>query len=313
MSREHPAHLDHYVHDHGVDPGVSEGEGSTAVSRIRTAFFLNLAFTVAEIVGGILTNSMAILSNAVHDLGDSFALGTSWALERVSGKQRTARFSYGYRRYSLLSALINSVILVVGSVVVLTHAIPRLFHPETVSGTGMVVFAVVGVAVNGIAMLRMRGGRKLNERTVMLHFLEDTLGWVAVLLGGVVMRFASVPILDPILSIAITAYVLVKYAGTVRHTMRIFLQAVPQSVDVEDIVRKIKTMGGVQDVHDVHVWTRDGLYNVLTVHVVVSDDTPLRATSELKSKVREMLLSLNIHHSTIEIGRESDECGLERC
>lgn len=178
-----------------------------ATSNIKVAFFLNLSFTLLEIVGGIWINSVAILFDAVHDLGDSMALGLSWYFANVSQKKRDSHFSYGYKRFSLLGALISSFILLVGSILILFEAIPRLIHPETVHVNGMIFLAIWGVLVNGAAVLKLRGGETQNERVVRLHLLEDVFGWIAVLIVGIVMLFVNLPILVPILSVGITFYI----------------------------------------------------------------------------------------------------------
>jgi cobalt-zinc-cadmium efflux system protein len=159
----------------------------------------------------------------------------------------------------------------------------------------------------------MRGSQKLSERTVMLHLLEDVLGWVAVLIGSLVMMVANVPVIDPVLSIAITVYVLFRSVSNLSQTMRIFLQGVPPSVDVDRLVEYIRGMNPIVDVHDVHVWTLDGQYNVLTLHVVVPDDFSLKSTQDLRHRVRQYLSENRIQHATIEVGRESEDCGLSGC
>jgi cobalt-zinc-cadmium efflux system protein len=169
-----------------------------SVSNIKVAFFLNLGFTIIEIIGGLWTNSIAIISDALHDLGDSFSLGLSWFLERYSRKKKDEKYSYGYRRYSLFAALINSLILIAGSIFILYKAIPRLINPEELNAKGMLIFAVTGIIINGIAVLQVRRGKSLNERIVSLHLFEDVLGWAAVFVISIVIIFKSIPILDPI-------------------------------------------------------------------------------------------------------------------
>ncbi len=306
-------HLHDHTDGHVHEPDNGEPGRSSSMRNITIAFFLNLVFTVIEIVGGLYTNSLAILSDALHDLGDSVALGLAFILERISGKDRTPKYSYGFRRYSLLSALINSLILLGGSIFILTQAIPRILNPQPVRESGMLLLAVIGIVVNGIAVLRMRGSQKLSERTVMLHLLEDVLGWVAVLIGSLVMMVANVPVIDPVLSIAITVYVLFRSVSNLSQTMRIFLQGVPPSVDVDRLVEHIRGMNPIVDVHDVHVWTLDGQYNVLTLHVVVPDDFSLKSTQDLRHRVRQYLSENRIQHATIEVGRESEDCGLSGC
>ena len=175
---------------------------------LRTAFFINFAFTLIEIAGGLATNSLAILADAAHDLGDSVSLGMAWLLDHYSHQQEDGRFSYGYRRFSLLGALINALILFGGSLWILLQAIPRLIRPEDFNSRGMLLLAVLGILVNGLAVLRLRGDGSLNARVAALHLLEDVMGWAAVLIVGIILEFVDLPILDPILSVAITLVVL---------------------------------------------------------------------------------------------------------
>jgi cobalt-zinc-cadmium efflux system protein len=220
---------------------------------LRTAFLLNLSFTLLEVVGGVLTNSVAIVSDALHDLGDSISLGLAWYLQRVSARSSDVRYSYGYRRFSLLGALINAIILIAGSLFVLSEAIPRLTDPQPFEAAGMIVFALFGVGVNGFAAYRLRGSGSANVQVVGLHLLEDVLGWIAVLIVGLVSLFADLPILDPILSILITGYMLVKVVGRLRHSVRVFLQAVPEGVDMGAIEQRLLAIPGVKSTHHAHL------------------------------------------------------------
>ena len=205
-------------HNHSQNEGKASG-------NIRTAFFLNLSFTLVEIVGGILTNSIAIMSDALHDLGDSISLGLSWKLQNLSERKRDQKFSFGYRRFSLLGSLINGLVLIAGSILILSEAIPRLFNPETPHAKGMLALALLGIVVNGAAVFKLQKGKSLNERAVSWHLLEDVLGWFAVLVVSIVMMFKNMPILDPVLSIIITLWVLYNIAGNLKKTFFVFLQA----------------------------------------------------------------------------------------
>ncbi|MDO5524182.1 MAG: cation diffusion facilitator family transporter [Bacteroidia bacterium] len=278
------------------------------VKNIKVAFFLNLSFTIIEFIGGILTNSMAILSDAVHDLGDSFSLGLSWYFQKVAKRPRTKHYTYGYKRFSLMGAVINSVILLVGSVLILIHAVPRLFNPQQPDVKGMLLLAILGVIVNGAAMLRLRKGHSLNEKVVSLHLLEDVLGWLAVLLGAGIMYFVDAPFIDPLLSIAIAVFILSNVYKNIRQSLRIILQGSPDRVDVDEIEKSIQAIEGVQAVHDLHVWSVDGEYNVLTVHVVLTSVLPNEEIQVLKRTIREKLFSLDVQHSTIEFETPGEEC-----
>lgn len=297
--------MSEHDHSHGSHTHVH------ATGSIRVAFFLNLAFTIAEFAGGLWTNSLAILSDAVHDLGDSLTLGLSWFLEERSKKGRDAAYSYGYRRHSLLGALVAGSVLLAGSLVVISRAIPRLMHPEHPNAKGMLAFAVVGVLVNGAAILRLRGGQSMNARVVALHLLEDVLGWVAVLVVSVILLFKDIPILDPVLSLIITAYVLYNAVVNLRRTLVIFLQSTPRDVDIPSIEDRIAQIPGVSSVHHTHAWSLDGIHHVLTTHVVVPDATPWPELQRVKKQAKQLLRELDFISATIEVEHESEECEAE--
>ena len=288
-------------------------QGHEDVKNIKTAFFLNFSFTIVEIVGGLLTNSMAILSDAVHDLGDSISLGLSWYFQKVSKKPSTREYTYGFKRFSLLGAIINSGVLLVGSVLIVVNALPRLLHPEQPDVKGMILLAVLGVIVNGLAVLRLRKGSSLNERVVSLHLLEDVLGWIAVLLGAGIMYFVDAPVIDPLLSLGISLFILYNVFRNIRQSLHIILQGSPGTVDLEKIEESILKIDEVRGVHDLHAWSIDGEYNVLTIHVVLRSPQPMEELRRLKLIIREALLALGVQHCTIEFEVPEDDCELEGC
>lgn len=272
-----------------------------SVKNIKTAFFLNLFFAIFEIAGGIYTNSMAIITDALHDLGDSISLGVAWHLHKVSTKKEDHKYSFGYRRFSLLGAVINSLILVIGSVFILLETIPRLINPEQPDAKGMIIIAVIGLLVNGAAVFKLRKGKTLNERVVMLHLLEDVLGWAAVLVGSVVMVFTDLPIIDPILAAIIICWVLFNAFRNLMKGGRIFLQAIPHNVDANRIKQLVCDLPEVKKVEDLHVWSMDGEYTVLTMHVIPIGIKTLTEVSALRKKIRDQLHEFNIDHATIEV------------
>jgi cobalt-zinc-cadmium efflux system protein len=277
-----------------------------SVSNIRLAFFLNLGFVIIEIIGGLWTNSITIISDALHDLGDSFSLGLSWGLEKFSRKKKDGRYSYGYGRYSLLAALINGLILIAGSVYILSKAVPRLFNPEQINVRGMLLLAVGGVIVNGIAAIRVNRGKSLNEKIIALHLFEDVVGWLVVLVMSIVMIFKYIPLLDPILSIMFIIYILYKTIINLKKTFSVFLQAVPEGISIAGIEEKLLNIEKVVSLHNLHIWSMDSLNHVLTVHVVVEDDTTVNEIRDIKRKAKETIESMNIQHSTIEIEYERE-------
>ncbi|HEY1114932.1 MAG TPA: cation diffusion facilitator family transporter, partial [Chitinophagaceae bacterium] len=209
------------THHHGHSHAHSHAH---ATGNIAVAFFLNTAFALIELVGGLLTNSVAILSDALHDFGDSLSLGTAWYFQKKSKKTRTEHYTYGYRRFSLVGAFVNAMVLIVGSIFIIREAVERLFRPEPADARGMLLLALLGIVVNGVAMLQLRKGGSINERVVSLHFLEDVLGWVAVLVGAVVMLFADLPVIDPVLSLAIASFVLFNVYRNIKPAFKIILQ-----------------------------------------------------------------------------------------
>jgi len=280
--------------------------------NIKVAFFLNAGFTIIEIFGGIYTNSLAIMTDALHDFGDSLSIGLSWYLQRLSYKSKDRQFSYGYRRFSLLGAIINSIVLLVGSVLILTRAIPQLFAPEESDAQGMLVLAIGGIIVNGLAVLRLKRGSSINAKVVSLHLLEDVLGWVAVLIGSIIMMYTHAPFIDPLLSILISAYVLFNIYRNIKQSFKIILQGTPEDVDLDHLSKRLEAVPEVSSVHDCHSWTMDGEYNVLSIHLVLNRNYTLSEQDILKRRIRKLLKEENVDHVTIELDADED-CGIGEC
>jgi cobalt-zinc-cadmium efflux system protein len=276
--------------------------------NIGVAFVLNFTFAIFELAGGIWTISLAITSDAIHVLGDSLSLALAWYLERYAKKGGDSRFSYGYRRFSLLGALINTVILLLGSVYILSEAIPRLINPEPTNAQGMIIFAVVGIVVNGLAALRLRGTDSMNARVVSLHLLEDVFGWIAVLIVSLVLLFTDLYILDPLLSILITLFILYNVIRNLRKTLALFLQGVPDNLNLVAIEDQILSIEEVQSTHHTHVWSLDGVHHVLSSHIVLADNVSKGDLICVREKIKEKLGQFDLSHSTIEIEFGDDDC-----
>ena len=296
------------AHDH-----AHHTHNPSDIKNIKAAFLLNLFFTLVEIVGGFLTNSIAILSDAIHDLGDCLSLGLAWYFQKVARKGSDTSYSYGYKRFSLLGAVINSIVLVAGSILILTVAIPRIIHSVASNAGGMFFLAILGVVVNGAAVLRLKKGNSINEKVVSLHLLEDVLGWNAILIGSVVMHFFKVPVLDPIMSVGIALFVLFNVYKNMRQSLRIILQGIPVEFDITAISEHLQQFEGVENIHDLHVWSVDGTYNVLTVHVVLNELLGMEKMTALKTKIRESLKEKGIQHATIEFETQNEQCVFENC
>lgn len=279
--------------------------------NIKTAFFLNLGFAIIELFGGLYVNSVAILSDALHDMGDSLSLGLSWFLQRRSEKESDREYTFGYQRFSLLGALINSIILIIGSAYVVYEAVQRVMAPEPVDVQGMLIFAIAGMAANGYAAYRLSEGETLNEKVLQWHLLEDVLGWVGVLVVSIVLIFRDFYILDPLLSLGITAYILWNVISRLIETMKIFLQGAPEKIDVNEISRKFESVVNVESVHHTHIWSLDGKHHVLTSHIKLEEVNSLHEVEEVKNRVKELVKEYNLEHITIETEFEHETCTME--
>lgn len=281
-------------------------------SNIGTAFFLNFGFTIIEIIGGFWTGSIAILSDALHDLGDTLSIGLAWYLQKVSKKGRTEQYTFGYKRFNTLGAIITGLVLVAGSVFILTEAIPALWNPGEPNVKGMIGLAILGVVVNGAAVFRLKkGGDSLNERVITMHLLEDVLGWVAVLIGSIVMYFYDVPWLDPAMSIGITLYILYGVIKNLWSAGKIILQAKPDGMEYGEVQKALNNITGVKDAHHLHLWTLDGQYHLGSAHLVVADSADPQEVERIKSAARKLTHDdFNLEHLTIEVeyGERSEHC-----
>lgn len=293
-------------HDHGLHDNSEQ-------KNITIAFILNFSFSIIEMIGGVLTGSVAILSSALHDLGDSISLGLAYVLVRKSNRDSNKEFSYGYRRYSLLSALITGLILVVGSTFVLWEAVPKLLNPTLPDVKGMMGFAIFGLSVNGFLAYRLSHGSTMNEKVISWHLFEDVMGWAMVLLTGVLIYFIKLPILDPIVSVAYTLYILFGVGKTLSKTVKLFLQAAPETVDINKLNAEISSISGVKGFHDTHIWSLDGKNHVLTMHIIVKDETSLEEAELIKTEIRKFVERLGPIHTTIEIESESKDCPELNC
>lgn len=282
----------------------------TAGKNLKFAFFLNAAFTIFEIIGGIYVNSVAIVSDAVHDLGDTLSLGTSWYLQNKSKKAGNAKFSFGYKRFSLLGALINSLVLIGGSVYVITEAVKRLIKPEHSNAEGMLIFAIIGVAVNGLAAYKLSKGKSINEKVVSWHLIEDVLGWVAVLIVAIILQFKDIHYLDPALSLLITSFILWNVFKRLKETLFIFLQGVPVEIDLDEIETKLAKLPNVASIHHTHIWSLEGTDHVFTTHIKLKNINRFQQLMDVKKDVKAVLQEYNFDHYTVETELDEETCDL---
>lgn len=276
--------------------------------NILTAFILNLVFSLFELIGGLFTGSIAIVSDSVHDLGDAVSIGLSYFLERKSKKQPDSCYTYGYLRFSVLGGIITTLILLFGSVAVIYGATLRLLNPVSINYNGMIVLSIIGALVNFAAAYFTREGDSINQKAVNLHMLEDMLGWIVVLLGSIVMRFTDLAIIDPLLSIAVAVFILINAIKNLKETLDIFLEKIPENIDIDEIREHILEIDGVLDVHHIHIRTIDGHNNYATMHIVTNEEP-----HKIKDAVREELKEHGITHTTLELEGENEHCHEQFC
>ena len=283
-------------------------QDETSSRRIGLVFLLNLGFTIIEFIGGLLTNSTAIMADAVHDLGDSLSLGSAWLLSRWGQKTANNEFTYGYRRLTLFGAFLNSIVLIAGSIWVITQAMPRISDPVMPVTEGMLALAILGVTINGFAAYRISKGSTMNEKVLNWHLLEDVLGWVAVLVVSVILQFVDWPILDPLLSVGFTLFILFNVIRNFWATGKIFLQAVPDKNLHDEIRHKLLHIDGISDIHHQHLWSLDGEQHVLTAHLVIEGSLENGRYNSIKDSVAETLKPFSLAHTTIEIELKQEYC-----
>lgn len=276
--------------------------------KILAAFLLNLFFSLFELVGGAATGSVAIASDALHDMGDAAGIGLSYYFERKSKKAPDSDYTYGYLRYSVAGSLIITAILLSGSALIIYKSALRLLKPEPVNYNGMIVFALIGTAVNLAAVLFTKDGDSLNRKAVNLHMLEDALGWIVVLIGAVVMRFTDITFIDPIMSIGVALFIFISSVKNLKESFEIFLEKAPDGISVEEIKEHILPIEGVEDVHHIHLWSMDGFFNCATMHVVTDGDS-----AHIKEEIRHELSHHGITHSVIETETTSENCTETHC
>ena len=276
--------------------------------NILVAFLLNLCFSLVEFIGGLFTRSVAILSDSIHDLGDSFSIGLSYILEKKSKKKANYKYTYGYVRYSVLGSIITTLILLLGSVFVIFESIKRIFNPIDINYNGMLIIAIFGLVINFLAAYFTKDGKSLNQKSVNLHMLEDVLGWLVVLIGAIIMKFTSIVLIDPLLSLIVALFILISAFKNLKEIVDLFLEKTPDDINIEELQKEILKIKGVDDVHHIHVRSMDGFNNFATLHIVTD-----KYSKELKDLVKKKLSEYHIGHSTVEIELKDEKCLNKDC
>lgn len=276
--------------------------------NILIAFILNFSFSIFEFIGGMFTGSVAIMSDAMHDIGDAASIGVSYFLERKSKKQPDENYTYGYSRYSVIGSIITTVILLLGSAVVIFNAVMRFINPVQINYNGMIIFAVIGVLVNITAAFFTREGDSLNQKAVNLHMLEDVLGWIVVLIGAVVMRFTDLAFIDPIMSVFVASFIFINAFKNLKEAIDVFLEKTPSDISICEIKEHLMGIDGVIDVHHIHIWSMDGHRNYATMHIVTNQNG-----NDIKKMIRKELVEHNISHVTLELENDGEYCSEVSC
>ena len=270
----------------------------TSKGAVWLVFLLNSVFAMIEFISGGIFHSSAVLADAVHDTGDALAIGLSALLESISNREEDSRYTLGYKRFSLLGALVTAVILMTGSMMVFLENISKLFHPQVVNSQGMLWIGVIAIVINVIASLIVEKGKTKNESILSLHFLEDTLGWLAVILMAIILRFTDWYILDPLLSLAISLFILSKAIPRFWSTIKIFLDAVPEGVDIQKIKSDLEQLDHVSSVNQLNLWTMDGLEKNAIIHVCLEH---VKHMEVCKESIRDLLKDCGFQNITIEV------------
>ncbi|MBQ6935934.1 MAG: cation transporter [Clostridia bacterium] len=276
--------------------------------NILVAFILNLSFAIFEFFGGVFTGSVAIISDAIHDVGDATSIGISFFLEKKSKKKPDEKYTYGYVRYSVIGSVITTLILLVGSVIVVVNAVNKIMNPTEINYKGMIIFAVFGLVINFIAAFVTHGEGSLNQKAVNLHMLEDVLGWAIVLVGAIIMNFTDIKIIDPLMSIGVSVFIFINAFKNLKEVLDLFLEKTPHGINIEEIKKNILEIDGLEEVHHIHIWSMDGNSNFATMHIVTNEDG-----HKIKEKVREELIEHGISHATLELETVGEHCHENNC
>lgn len=288
------AHQEGHNHDH------SAGEGEDAAKNMFIVFLLNLFFSIAEFIFGTLFKSQAILSDAVHDLGDALSIGLAYFFEKISSRESSPEYSFGYRRFSLLGGLVTSVILLGGAIVMIVTTVPTLTNPTAINHRGVFWVAIGAIIINGFSVWLMSGGKSSNEKLLNIHLFEDLFGWVLVLVMSIVLNYTDWYILDPILSLGIAGWIIYVTFPEFLRISKIFLQAVPDEIDTEKLHHEIVAIDDVQMISHFHIWSTDGQQHMMSLTVTTSLETN-REQERIKQAIREIVIEYEISHITIEI------------
>ncbi len=280
-------HKDDHDHSHSHGHGHSHHHHH-AIGNIKFAFALNFIFSIVELVGGLMIGSMAIVADAIHDFGDSISLGAAWFFEGYANKDGDKKFNFGYRRFSLLSALISGVVITTGSIIIIVESIRRFGDAQAPAAKPMMILAAIGLAVNGLAAFRLSRGKTQNEKVLTWHLIEDVAGWSVVLVGAFVIHLTGWTWVDPVLALGLAAFIAFNVLRHLKETAYLFLQGRPAGFDEKRFIAESLAIHGVEHIDHIAVWSLDGDSSVLSARLHLHSVRDPVEIENVKAKVREL-------------------------
>jgi len=281
--------------------------------RMLISFILNFVFTIFEFVGGIITNSIALISDSIHDLGDSISMGVAIYLEKKSKQAADYKYTFGYYRFSLLGGLLTSIILIVGSIIIIIEAVKRLLNPQEINAELMIYFAIFGVIVNGAAAFNASKGKSANEKVISLHLLEDVFGWVILLVGAILIHYFDIRFLDAALSLFFSLFIMTHVVKHLKVILEVLLEKAPKGYNISEIISNLSQEEHVRNIHHVHLWSIEGNVPIITFHARISHKVDTVEAAKTTQRLKDRLKEIGIVHSTIQIEFFDNQCEDPSC
>src|SRR6201996_3847105 len=315
------AHTHHHDHDHAHDHshGLGHHHHPVNLEKVNRAFVigivLNFLFVVIEVIVGLSIRSLSLLSDAGHNLADVASLAMALMAIRMLKIKPTDKYTYGYKKTTILVALLNAAILLISLGAIGYEAVHRLMDPEPLPGKTIAIVAAIGIAINTVtALLFMRDRENdLNVRGAFLHLLSDAVVSAALVVGGIIIFYTNLFWIDSVLSLLVAIVILFSTWQLLRDSLRLSLDGVPEGIEIKKIRETIGGMSGVKDFHHIHIWAISTTENALTAHLVVDRNCTMEAVEQLKHRIKHELLHLNIQHATLEAEMEDAPCDEPDC
>lgn len=297
-----------------IENTVNEKENfiNKTPENIKIAFLLNLVFSIIEAIGGILTNSISIISDSLHNLGDSITIGINYIFEKKSKKLTNKDYSYGYLKYTMLGSLIASFVLLVGSVVIIYNVIPRLIKPLEVNYDAMIIFGIFGLLINLYATIKIMRSKE-KDKKINTHMIEDTIIWLFILMGSICIKVFNLVIIDPVLSLLIAIYILYQVYKYMKNIYNIFMEKVPKNIKIDEIKKEIEENENIDKVHYIHIWSMDGINNYMTAHIHLNKNLSEEEIIKIKNDIKNKLKEYNISQITLEVEYFNEKCDSDKC